>query len=267
MKKWGLLVALLAGLLSAARAQQAEELPQEDWIKTDRPDNTDSPATLEKGQFQLEGGVLFRRDTEQGVRKTEFLYPRMLLRYGLLDFLELRLSGDHRSEERSPLARPEETVQTRDLNALTVGAKIRMYEGEGLRPSIGFITNLTLPFYSPYAPLKVAPMFRLALSHELTESLSFQYNLGWERAWEEGEVLGQGIYTAALENEFSKRFVAFVEVFGEKAAGESLSHSLDGGLLFRLRPNLQLDAWAGKGLSANAPDYFFSTGIAYRLPR
>jgi hypothetical protein len=47
----------------------------------------------------------------------------------------------------------------------------------------------------------------------------------------------------------------------------SSSSSLDGGLTYRVRPNLQLDGFAGTGLSGDAPDWFAGLGISFRLPR
>jgi hypothetical protein len=263
-------ITLLFLLLAVAQASAQDNKPlpkEEDWINADRPDNTNSPSIQKPGTVQLEGGILFRSDSDGEIRQTELLYPRMLLRIGLLDWIELRVEGDHRREEVTPLAPKGETVRTRGLNAVTLGTKVRFYEGEGLVPSIGAVANVTLPFFSTFAPLKVAPSLRLAVSHELSESFTLQYNLGWERAWEEGIVQSQGVYTLAIEKKFSTRILAFAEVFGEKARGDAFAHTLDGGILYRFSPNIQLDVWLGKGLTPGAQDYFIGTGVAYRLPR
>ena len=62
---------------------------------------------------------------------------------------------------------------------------------------------------------------------------------------------------------------AFVELFGNpilSGVGES-SSSFDGGFTYLVRPNVQLDAFAGTGLSGDAPDWFAGLGISFRLPR
>ncbi len=268
MKTWAITILVILITTFYARAQTgAPSPPEEDWINADRPDNTNSPSIQKPGTFQVESGILFRKDTDGETLQTEFLYPRMLIRIGALKWMEIRLEGDHRREEIIPEAGQGEPVRTRGLNALTIGTKVRFYEGEGFVPSVGAVANITLPFFSVFAPLKLAPSLRLALSHELSESLTLQYNLGWERSWEEGEVQSQGVYTIALEKKLSKRFLLFTEVFGERAPGEKFAHTLDGGLLYRVRPNLQFDVWIGKGLTNPAQDYFIGTGVAYRIPR
>lgn len=269
MKGWFILFGIWLTLVIAARCQglPAAE-PQEEEISTARPDNTDSPTVVPLRRVQLETGILLRRDQDGGVRQTELFYPRFLVRIGVLRNVELRLEGDHRREERKVLNAPGAPEREQGLNAFTVGTKVRLVEGEGLRPGVGVVVNVALPYGgTAWVPLKLAPQVVLAFSHDLTESLQVQYNLGWERDWEGGEVKGQALYTLALQQDLSDYIKVFGEVFGTKAAGEPMEHTLDGGLLILLRRNLQLDIWGGVGLSSPASDYFIGTGLAIRLPR
>lgn len=43
--------------------------------------------------------------------------------------------------------------------------------------------------------------------------------------------------------------------------------SLDGGLTFGIRDNVQLDISAGVGLNRAADDWFVGAGVAIRVPR
>jgi hypothetical protein len=61
-----------------------------------------------------------------------------------------------------------------------------------------------------------------------------------------------------------------VEVFGEKPESGALGGtqvSLDGGVTYLVRPNLQLDAYAGAGVSDVAPDWIAGIGLSVRWPR
>jgi len=85
MKKIGL--QLLMTLLSLPLLAQ-EERPE---LITDRPDATEAPSVVPKGALQIETGALFT-SFEEDVLKTQTLtYNTTLLRFGVLDNLELRL--------------------------------------------------------------------------------------------------------------------------------------------------------------------------------
>jgi hypothetical protein len=65
----------------------------------------------------------------------------------------------------------------------------------------------------------------------------------------------------------TERIGAYVEFFGDvgmSASGEA--HSFDGGFTYLLRENLQLDLFAGVGLSDDADDWFAGTGVSFRFP-
>jgi hypothetical protein len=269
MRKIGKIMVLLwVTCATTGWAQDNRELePPETELETDRPDNTEAPSVVPKGTVQVETGVLFRQDQNGNVAQKELLYPRMLVRVGLGRKVELRLVGDHRREEQEPVGRNHSPERTQGLNAFTIGTKIRLLEGQGVVPDVAFLGHVTLPWgSSPWVPLKIAPMVRLAFGHNVTESLQIQYNLGWEREWEDGQVEGQGVYTLSAQQELTDGIKTFLEVFGNKAGGEPFELNLDGGFLFMVRPNLQLDIWGGIGLSSNAPDFFLGTGVSFRLP-
>ena len=61
--------------------------------------------------------------------------------------------------------------------------------------------------------------------------------------------------------------VVFVEYYGEiKAGGEPDTHSLDGGISWRIgHRRTQLDLSGGGGLVEAAPDGFVSTGVSMRF--
>ena len=67
----------------------------------------------------------------------------------------------------------------------------------------------------------------------------------------------------------SDRVGAFVEVFGDIPlnANGGPKNSLDGGLTYLLRDNLQLDAAVGVGISDDADNWFVGLGITVRFPR
>jgi hypothetical protein len=62
-----------------------------------------------------------------------------------------------------------------------------------------------------------------------------------------------------------KKWEAFIETYAYLQQGQAPQHHIDGGFAFYPANNIKLDLWAGKGLSKEAPDYFTSAGISFRL--
>ena len=68
-------------------------------IITDRPDQTESPNTLNKGNLQIESGYLSLKDRETNSKITQSLIPTNLFRYGLNNNIELRLLTQFENQE------------------------------------------------------------------------------------------------------------------------------------------------------------------------
>ncbi|GAA4296229.1 transporter [Nibribacter koreensis] len=231
-------------------------------IETDRPDQTEAASVLPKGFIQLEAGFFRQVDKQEGLTFVSQLAPTALVRYGLLETLELRLLVERwqLKEQESGLGRVS------GLGPIAIGTKIKITEEKGLLPAMAFIGHLTLQTgKSEFRPSYVVPDFRFSLAHTLSDRFSLGYNVGYE--WAPDEALGQTIYTIALGASLTERLGSFVEFYGQKPQSLNWQHHLDGGLTYKLLPNLQLDASAGIGLSQDTPDYFVSGGVSVRLPR
>lgn len=241
---------------------QAHRTDSLNAIETDRPDQTEAASLVPQGFIQVEAGF-FRQVDKQGEFKfISQLSPTVLLRYGLLERLELRLLVEQWQFKEEGTG----TGKVSGLGPVAIGTKIKITEENGLLPSMAFIGHLTLRTgKSEFRPTYVVPDFRFSLAHTLSDRFSLGYNVGYE--WAPDEALGQSIYTLALGASISEKLGSFIELYGHKPQGQKWQHHLDGGLVYKLLTNLQLDASAGIGLSKNAPDYFLSGGFSVRLPR
>ncbi|RNI28971.1 transporter [Rufibacter latericius] len=232
-------------------------------LQTDRPDQTEASSVVPRGTFQFENGFQKQVTNQKGLRSEEYLYPSTLIRWGVLDRMELRLITELR---QSRLNQERSRLRAAGLNAIAVGTKIYVTEEKGLLPEISFIGHLTLPSgSSEFRPAFVAPEIRFSLSHTLTDKLSLGYNLGYE--WDGDTPTGTGIYTLALGTDFSDRWGSYIELFGEKPENLNWSHSADGGITFSPWYNIQFDFSAAIGISENAPDYYLGAGMSFRIPR
>lgn len=256
------LLILFGFLESAARAQEDSPGP----IDTDRPDQTESSALVPHRYLQLEFGMGYSEDSPDD----EVLEaPALLVRYGLIDRLELRfeiptLTTQFAGGAESDFADP------------ALGAKIGLWTEKGWRPEAALLVGTTIPVGSnDISSERFDPAFRFSFGHTLPRNFSFGYNLGaaWATAEEDDgngrDTTARLEYTAALGYDFTDRWGAFVEVFGDTPLNDSVgpAHSLDGGVTWLLRENMQFDLAAGFGLSSEAPDWFVTAGFSVRLPK
>jgi hypothetical protein len=258
----GTAAVLLALAVQPAVAAQRPAPP----LVTDRPDQTESALVVPRGAAQLELGNAHA--SGGGFRLVNL--GAALLRVGIARPLELRLgfAGWNRAD-------PDGAPTVHGLGDLDVGTKVVLREGRGLSPAVAVMGSVTLPTgHESFRASGPDPAIRASLAHELPAGLAFGYNVG--AAWTT-ETDGAGnesvrrdlFYTVTLGRALVPRLAGFIEGFGLLDAdnGRPTWHALDGGFTFALRPNLQLDAAAGVGLTDATDDWFVGAGISVRVPR
>jgi hypothetical protein len=233
----------------------------EEELVTDRPDQTESAVVIPRHTLQVETGATVEHDADVEVLGL----PGTLVRYGISPRFELRLawpgwvSADTGSEEVDGLADPE------------VGVKLALSR----KRELALLAHLSLPAGNEdVGSPDPTPALRLSAAHELAERVGFGWNLGLETGAQQVDdgstrLLARWIYTASVGFELSDAWGTFVEVFGDLPASDPgpAAHSLDGGITWLVRPNLQLDLAAGIGLTDGAADRFATAGLSLRLPR
>jgi len=255
--------ALLAVAGFAARVLAAQGAPPE--LVTDRPDQTESAETVQRGAAQIEVGFT-RTEAEAGEAASRVdELGATLVRVGLAADWELRVGwGGHVEAPDGGGAADGE-----------LGVKWRLGRSAGGGTTVALLAGTSVPVgASAVGGGRWDPELRLAVAHELAPALALGWNVGWAVASERDAGGGRRspshlFASAALGYAVSPRVGLFVELFGEGGGsrGGSPATSLDGGLTLRLRPNLQLDVAGGVGLSRAAPDRFVGVGLSLRLPR
>jgi hypothetical protein len=241
-----LVIVLTAGTL------WAQEIPP---LQADRPDQTETPAIVPRGFLQAENGFSFER-TDHGI--STVLHPAILWKYGVHPRWELRVITDFATEEH-PSGR-----QT-GMYPLSFGIKTILLDEKGIIPQTSFIGHLTTsrPGSRSFRTKHPAPAFRFTMQHTLSQRLSLGYNLGTE--WD-GESPGPVyIYTLVTGITLSDKVGSYLEIYGFLPSGGRSDHRFDGGFTWLLNHNCMIDLSGGIGLTANAPDWFLSAGISYRV--
>jgi hypothetical protein len=233
---------------------------EESTIETDRPDETEAASVVPVRTIQLESGFYFKKDGNRNQEFKMIQYPVLLVRVGVLDWLELRAE--------SALQRNKTLIGTEDsdvngLAPLTLGSKIALWQEKGLRPQAAFMVMVDMPIgSSELRPENPDPSLRLMFKNTLSERIDINYNVVY--AWE-GGIPAKG-YAVSIGAALTEKLTIYAEAFGEKSKDEKAVHSTDGGLLFLVTPTLQLDLAVGTPFNSFGKNYFVTTGVSYRLP-
>jgi hypothetical protein len=104
-------------------------------IQADRPDQTETPAIVPKGMFQVESGFGYQKEDAHNATWT---LPAALWKYGVNENFELRLITEIEIENK-------ETENNYGLKPILIGCKIKMCEEEGIIPKTSFIGHMSIP--------------------------------------------------------------------------------------------------------------------------
>ena len=257
-------VCLTAAL--AALSHVAADAQGRPPLTTDRPDQTESPAAVAPGVVQIELGGL--HEVSDGSDERLTAVGGVLARIGLVPRVELRLGfvGWQRIEGMG--------AASSGFGDLSAGVKVALHDGDGLVPAAGILATVLIPVGDrTFRASGADPVVRATLSHDLGGGLALGYNLGvgWVTVSDSDggdRTVTEGLYTVSLSRAFG-RVGVFVETFGLGALSDGARswHALDGGATYALLPSVQIDAWAGLGVTAAAADWFVGLGLAFRVPR
>ncbi|MDW3190744.1 MAG: transporter [Cytophagales bacterium] len=224
-------------------------------INTDRPTQSASAFVVPKGRFQVETGFQYTRITDVVYQIT---YHNTLLRYGLNDLFELRLST---SNEFLDPALDGRNRTFSGFGPTILGFKSHISEENGFWPQISFLGQVQLPSGQNEFEVETAvPAFRFNFQHTINDNSSIGYNWGME--WSDLNSEATNIYTFIYSVSFARAFTTFFEFYGAIEDGSN-DHRFDTGLIYLFSDNFQVDISGGPGLTEEAPDWFLGFGFSY----
>lgn len=242
-----------------------EDATSREPLVTDRPDATEASSTVGKGVLQFETGGLYETYESNNIKTEDYTYNTMLIRYGLLDNLELRLGWDFVEGVTKVNGNKLDNVMS-GLSPLLLGMKLDIAEENGCMPEIALIGHV-FPVFSAsedYRPEYTAVDFRFSLSHTLSEKSSLGYNIGAE--WGNDSPEATAIYTLAYGYSFTDKLGMYAEVYGDFPEDSSANHYWDAGITYLVNNDLQLDAYVGTSI-AEGQDLLLGLGFSYRAKK
>lgn len=262
------LLAGLAGLLAFSFATAAEPLV------TDRPDQTESAVVIPQGTVQIETGLSWSREEDQGPYEIQLLsIPSTLVRVGLSERLELRVGTD------GWLRQQQNQLGFDDIEGLSdasLGVKLELADEQRGRPQIALLASTTLPIGDrEFSSERADPSVIFSFSHDVSQTIGVGYNAGLETTTQadalgEKDTLTQALFTLASGFSLNDKTGVFVELFGTAPMNSGqggTALAFDGGVTWLLHERLQLDASLGIGLNDAAENVFFGLGVSWRTPQ
>ena len=249
--------------LAMSQALSAQETDLGPLV-TDRPDATESPATVPKGFLQIETGAFYETFEDQGVKVQSTTLNTTLLRLGVLDNLELRIGWDL-VDTKITEDKVQGSIEGNGLMPLLLGGKVAISKEENGWPEIGLLGHLYLPFTAAEAfePKYTGADVILSIAHTLSDRSSIGYNLGSE--WGGDTTDFSYLYTLAYGYAISETFGLYAELYGNIPENESANHFWDAGLTYLVSNSVQLDLTIGQSIT-DGQDILISGGGSFRIP-
>lgn len=224
-------------------------------IQADRPDQTETPAIVPNGMFQMETGFTFQKNE---AHNNTFSLPSTLWKYGVNENFELRLITEYVTEKIS-------NTKSSGFTPVYIGFKVKLVEEKGIVPKTSFIGHISLPNAAStiYKTDYTATEFRFTMQHTLSKKLSLGYNLGAE--WDGFTAEPTFIYTLTTGYPISEKMGSYIELFGFAPQKDVANHNFDGGVTYLINNNFMLDLSAGFGITDNAPDHYIALGFSFRI--
>jgi hypothetical protein len=238
-------------------------------LASDRPDFVEASVTVGRGVRQLEMGYTYFHDDDGGANRTSgSTYPEFLFRVGVLaDWLELRVGWTYSSVTETAGLISSEFRGSEDLY---LGVKLGLTPQDGILPEMALVPQMTVPTgHRDFTAEKVLPGFNWLYGWDISDFLSFAGSTAANMAIDDvtGDKFLEFAQAFTIGYTLTEKVGAYTEWFMITPSGAETvrtQHYFDGGFIYRVTNNLQLDVRAGKGVSAGSDDYFVGSGAVVR---
>jgi hypothetical protein len=250
-------------------------------INTDRPTFTPANTVVPPRRLQFESGFTYNRQQTATANSNLYDLPELAMRYGLMDRVEFRMFWEGPTFASTPSSRGRRGTRLGGGSDMEVGIKWQLFAGDKDKkwiPTTALITSAIAPTggNSPLSSGTVEPYINLIYGWSLTNKLTLAGSTGY-LGLRQQPVPASHIAADSFQR-FHQSIVAFYTV-GERttlfyewyilmftnSVNNLPTHFMDGGFLYRLTPNIQLDLRAGFGLSGRPDDFFTGTGLSFRF--
>jgi len=247
-KKLTLTLISIVGLFNIGLSQET--------IFTDRPNVTDAVSLISPGTFQVEAGFLYESSDDN--RVTYISSPNLSIKYGTLDWLELRVLANYQTVE---VGLDGADQKFSGLSPITISPKIKIKDQTNWVPKLSLATSFTFPDVGEEAfqNEKLNYGYRILLENEKGFPWAASFGSDWDHSTET-----TWAYSWTTGGSFSDKLGFFGEIYGYFASDIPSRHGIDAGFTYLINNDLQADAIVGFPLNENAPDLWLGFGLAWK---
>jgi hypothetical protein len=247
---------------SAAASGQPAAPPE---LTSNRPGIGDSEALVGRGVLQLELGVEASESQAAAERTWATAWGQATVRFGIIDRVEAFVNWGGVSVDRDSAAGT--TVIQTGSNDVVLGAKVALLNESRHGVSFTVAPSSSLPIGGDeFSSGSFDGSLRLMWARSLPKAWDVSGNLLFLRTSDAGGRYWDNLLTTSAGRSVSPSLY----LFGELAVGlaEPRAWTLDGGLAWLSRQNVQWDVSAGMLVRGPGDSWFLSGGLTLRrLPR
>jgi hypothetical protein len=239
-------------------------------IETDRDSFTPATTTAGTGLFIVESAYTFT-ENRAGVKDSHSL-PEFLLRYGLVDRLELRLGWNWEVGTGSEGAGgdvfnevgPEKKLQSE--TRISYGVKVLVTKNEKIIPGSALLLMAYTPTSGPSTETQFVGtyVFGWKLPYDCKLDAAIRYWMGAE----EQDHFNEWAPSVVLKVPLTEKLKVHAEYFGlfTTNKAEDTNHQyFSPGIHYLVNSDLEMGVRVGWGLNEQTPRFFCNTGFGWRF--
>lgn len=245
---------LTALVLAIGYCHAQEELPT---ISADRPGNTWGTEVMPHHKISWENGIGYESEVHGPATAT---LNTTIVRYGIFENVELRLGTSFLLWKDDPAAQP-----TFGVDPLTVGTKLKLYDGTDILPSVGVLAEFQLPCVGSkdLLPSHLAPSMYLLFENGINDWFDICYNVGAE--WDGESATPTAFLSLCLNFAITDRLGIYVESFNYLHPEDDNRYMAGLGLTWLASRRVQLDISAEFDFQKLGKYYSVSGGVAWLI--
>ena len=148
---------------------------------------------------------------------------------------------------------------------MEVGTKIQIFKKDNSKTDIAFVTHLSIPTGNEgFSNNTYASINKIAVSHEITDYFGIGYNLGYKY---NGTGESTMLYSLSLGFNVNTKFGFFIEPYDEFSKFSFHTTSINGGIFYKIKDNLQADFSFGTGINHFHTMNFYAVGFGWNISR
>jgi hypothetical protein len=232
-------------------------------LETDRDAFTPAVTTVGRGALVFESAYTFIDNRDSADTHS---FPEMLTRYGVSDWIELRLGWNYEIGGGNPVTGTNSAGAESEAGShIFYGAKFQLTEQEKWLPTSFFMAQGFTPTSGEETSTQFAGTY--GLGWELTKGIRWDSAIRYSTAGESDDRFNEWAPSTVLRVPLSEGWHAHIEYFSLHTEGRSdeLNQAfVSPGIHYLVTPNLELGTRVGWGITRDASNFFVNTGVGIR---